>query len=63
MARGTDRPGGLTERRVAWWMVALGGAAFVALAAWLVPWEPVPGGMPEAAAASSVFSPDEIDRA
>ena len=63
MARGTHEPGRLSPRVVASWMVALGGAVFVVLALWLVPWEPVPGGTPEPASASSVFTSQEIDRA
>lgn len=67
MARGTDQPGDdsarLSDRAVAGWMVAVGGAAFVALAAWLVPWEPVPGGLPDPVRASSVFSASQIERA
>jgi STE24 endopeptidase len=44
-------------------VVALvGGIAFVVLAAVLVPWHPVPGGTPDPAAASSVFSPEQIAR-
>lgn len=41
----------------------VGGLAFVALAAWLVPWHPVPGGMPPAVPASSVFTDEQIRRA
>ncbi len=40
----------------------LGGLAFVALAAWLVPWHPVPGGTPAPADAASVFTSAEIRR-
>lgn len=63
MARGAEKPGGLTHRVVAWWMVTIGGLAFVVLAAWLVPWEPVPGGMPDPVPASTVFTQAEIARA
>ncbi|HWJ83387.1 MAG TPA: M48 family metallopeptidase [Nocardioides sp.] len=41
----------------------LGAAAFVALAAWLVPWHPVPGGSPPPVPAASEFSRAQIDRA
>ena len=37
--------------------------AFVLLAAWLVPWHPVPGGMPDPVAADTVFSAEQIQRA
>ncbi|GAB6984777.1 M48 family metallopeptidase [Nocardioides pyridinolyticus] len=42
--------------------MAVGGVAFVVLALWLVPWSPVPGGTPDPARASSVFTPAEIAR-
>jgi len=58
---GDDRP--LTDRRVAWWLVAVGGAAFVVLAWLLVPWQPVPGGAPDPVPADSVFTAAEIARA
>jgi STE24 endopeptidase len=51
------------DRRVALVVTAVGGIAFVVLAIVLVPWHPVPGGTPSPAAASSVFSSDEIARA
>jgi STE24 endopeptidase len=38
-------------------------AAFVAVAAWRIPWHPVPGGMPPAVAASDVFTPSQVARA
>ena len=50
-------------RRVALGTVLLGAAAFVLIAAERVPWEIVPGGMPRAASASSVFTSSEIERA
>jgi len=58
---GDDRP--LTDRRVAWWVVAVGGVAFVVVAWLLVPWQPVPGGTPDPVPAESVFSAAEIARA
>lgn len=47
-------------RRVALGTVVLGLVAFVAIAAARVPWQPVPGGVPDPVPASSVFSPDQI---
>lgn len=41
----------------------IGGAGFVLLAVWLVPWNPVPGGMPDPVAADSVFNAAQIERA
>jgi STE24 endopeptidase len=51
------------DRRVALVVTAVGGVAFVVLAILLVPWHPVPGGTPSPAAASSVFTTDQIARA
>ena len=53
----------MSTRRVALVVTAIGGIAFVALAAWLVPWHPVPGGTPDPARASSVLGADQITRA
>ncbi len=44
-------------------VAATGGVAFVVLAALLVPWDPVPGPALHPVAASSVFTPAEIQRA
>lgn len=44
-------------------VVLLGAVLLVGLAAWLVPWQPVPGGAPDPVPASEVFSAAEIDRA
>jgi STE24 endopeptidase len=63
MAFGARRPGSLSSRTVAWWLVVLGGLGFVLLAAFLVPWQPVPGGAPDPVAAESVFTRAEIRRA
>jgi STE24 endopeptidase len=41
----------------------VGGALFVLLAGLLVPWHPVPGGMPAAVPATSVFTAAQVDRA
>ena len=51
------------EHRAALAVVAVGLLALGALAVWLVPWHPVPGGTPDPVAASSVFSAAQIDRA
>ncbi|MCG8151679.1 M48 family metalloprotease [Pimelobacter simplex] len=50
-------------RRVALGTVLIGAAAFILIATTRVPWHPVPGGLPDPVAASSVFSRAEIDRA
>lgn len=55
-----DAPGPTRSSLV---VLAVGGAAFVTLAAWLVPWHPVPGGVPAPVAPGSVFSADQISRA
>lgn len=44
-------------------MTAVGGIAFVVLAAVLVPWHPVPGGTPSPVPASSVLTDEQIGRA
>lgn len=44
-------------------MVAVLGTLLVVLAAWLVPWDPVPGGPPEVPRAGEVFTAGEIARA
>jgi STE24 endopeptidase len=50
------------DRRVALVVTLVGGLAFVVLAVLLVPWHPVPGGTPDPAPASSVFTAAEIAR-
>ncbi len=50
---------GRTAVAVAW----VAGIALVAVAWWLVPWDPVPGGPLEPVPARSVFSAEEIQRA
>jgi STE24 endopeptidase len=52
-----------TPRRVALVVAGIGGLAFVALAAWLVPWSPVPGGVPPPADPASVFTAEQVSRA
>ncbi|MDR7253791.1 STE24 endopeptidase [Nocardioides sp. BE266] len=41
-------------------VVVLAGIAFVLVAAWLVPWSPVPGGTPDPVSADSAFTASEI---
>ena len=53
----------MSRRRVSWLVLAVGGVAFVVLAALLVPWHPVPGGTPSAAATDTIFSQAQVDRA
>ncbi|WP_028645749.1 M48 family metallopeptidase [Nocardioides sp. URHA0020] len=53
----------MSERRVALVVTAVGGVAFVVLAALMVPWHPVPGGTPDPAPATSVFTARQIARA
>lgn len=53
---------GPAARRVALGTVLIGVAAFLLIAASRVPWDPVPGGMPAPAKASSVFSFSEVER-
>lgn len=51
------------DRRTALGVVAVGAVVFVALAALLVPWDPVPGGDLRPLEASSVFTADQVERA
>jgi STE24 endopeptidase len=53
----------VTERRWALATFLVATAAFVAVAAWRIPWHPVPGGTPAPAAADTVFTPAQIARA
>jgi STE24 endopeptidase len=53
----------VSQRRVALWTFLLATVAFLAVAAWRIPWHPVPGGTPPPAAAESVFTRAQIDRA
>lgn len=50
----------MSERRVALVVTAVGGLAFLVLAVLLVPWSPVPGGTPDPAPASSVFTAAQV---
>ena len=50
-------------RRVALWTAGAGAVVFVAVAAWLVPWDPVPGGPLPSVSPESVFTAQQIDRA
>ena len=51
------------DRRTCLAVTLLGGVAFAALAALLVPWNPVPGGMPDPAAPTSIFTTGQIAEA
>ena len=53
----------MTERRWALATFLVATAAFVAVAAWRIPWHPVPGGTPPPAAADTVFTPAQVARA
>jgi STE24 endopeptidase len=53
----------VSERRWSLATLAAGALAFVVVAIWRVPWHPVPGGMPAAASATAVFTPQQISRA
>lgn len=49
--------------RVAAVTAGIGGLAFVVLAWWLVPWDPVPGGPLDPAPVGSVLTPEQVARA
>ncbi len=49
--------------RVAAVTALVGAVAFVVVAIWLVPWDPVPGGTPEPVPTGDVFTAAEVDRA
>jgi STE24 endopeptidase len=51
------------SRRTSLVVAVIGGVAFVLLAWWLVPWDPVPGSALTPVSASSVFTAQEIERA
>lgn len=53
----------MSERRWSLVTLALGTVAFVAVAAWFIPWHPVPGGTPPPASARSVFTSAQLARA
>jgi STE24 endopeptidase len=53
----------VTQRRVALLTFLIATVAFLAVAAWRIPWHPVPGGTPPPAAAETVFTRAQIDRA
>lgn len=54
---------GWSERRVAWVVLAVGGALAALAGALLVPWSAVPGGAPDPVAAEEWFSAAQLDRA
>jgi STE24 endopeptidase len=51
------------DRRVAAVVTLVGGVGFVVLALLLVPWHPVPGGIPDPAPAAQFFTSEQIARA
>lgn len=53
----------MSERRWAWVTFLVATVAFVVVAAWRIPWHPVPGGTPPPAPDGSVFTSAQIDRA
>ncbi|MGC4112370.1 MAG: M48 family metallopeptidase [Nocardioides sp.] len=53
----------MSERRWALATFLVAALAFVVVAAWRIPWHPVPGGTPPAVPASQVFTADQIARA
>jgi STE24 endopeptidase len=53
----------VSQRRVALGTFLVAAVAFVAVAAWRIPWHPVPGGTPPAVPGDTVFTRAEIDRA
>lgn len=61
--RAVARPGPDTSGVIGLGTALIGAAGFVLVAVWLVPWEPVPGGLPDPVAADSVFSAAQIERA
>lgn len=55
-----SRPASRARGRSPAVVVVLAGVVFVVLAAWLVPWSPVPGGTPAPVSAGSAFTDAEI---
>jgi Zn-dependent protease with chaperone function len=53
----------VSERRWAWATFLAATLAFVAVAAWRIPWHPVPGGTPSPARPGSVFTAAQLSRA
>ncbi len=51
------------DRRIAWWVAAVGSLAFLVLAALIVPWHPVPGGSVTPVDPGSVFTTGQLERA
>lgn len=58
-----QRIGDTDQCRIAAGTAIIGLSAFVLIAVWLVPWQPVPGGAPEPVAADSVFTAAQVRRA
>jgi STE24 endopeptidase len=50
-------------RRLPWLVALVGGVGFLIMAAILVPWQPVPGGMPSPAPVGDVLTPEQLARA
>ncbi|WP_229721496.1 M48 family metalloprotease [Nocardioides daphniae] len=63
MTQRTATPATSRAARMATLQVVLAGAVFVALAWWLVPWRPVPGGLGQLVLPDEVFTSDELARA
>lgn len=63
MTRDDGSGDGPADRWIAVAVILVSGVAFAVIAAWFVPWHPVPGGTPTPASATSVFTADEIRRA
>ena len=53
----------MSERRWAWATFLTATVAFAAVAAWRIPWHPVPGGAPPPVAADTVFTSAQLARA
>ena len=53
----------MSQRRVALLTFLVATVAFLVVAAWRIPWHPVPGGTPPPAAAETVFTRAQIERA
>lgn len=51
------------QGRVALVTALVGAVGFALLAAWLVPWDPVPGGAPDPVPAGSILTAEQVERA
>ncbi|TQL69273.1 STE24 endopeptidase [Nocardioides albertanoniae] len=52
----------VSSRRASWAVLIVGAVAFVALAWWLIPWHPYPGGVLVLPDERDVFAPRELER-